>query len=340
LVFELSQFADALEKAKDVEPSIGGGSVRVAAADLKLTNAPEFEEIWSKLDLIPAEAIDGLILIREGMPDLIVRANKLPNDKVWYLNKLNFGEPQRHLALRRSTPALNPTWMALSRDCNLRYADLGNMLMNRFVWLASIAVVIVALFVAYPFLTILRLGSAVRQSDDMGLDAMVDWPQVRDGLKSQFFNATVLAELQKKNSSAAETVGRMLGLTLGSSVADRLLEGMASGKTVVALYKKISEASSIDIRWIREVRFLSPTQFHFALQNPDEKTNPINFVMTLEGIEWKITRVQFSDPTATIANLNSQIETDPAAPASGDGYSKPARESLKKLIDKPAGRVD
>ena len=35
---------------------------------------------------------------------------------------------------------------------------------------------------------------------------------------------------------------------------------------------------------------------------------------------------------------DEQTDTDPAAPASGDGYSKPARDSLKKLIEKPAGQ--
>src|SRR3954451_9478884 len=34
---------------------------------------------------------------------------------------------------------------------------------------------------------------------------------------------------------------------------------------------------------------------------------------------------------------DEQTDTDPAAPATGDGYSKPARDSLKKLIEKPAG---
>jgi membrane protein required for colicin V production len=33
-----------------------------------------------------------------------------------------------------------------------------------------------------------------------------------------------------------------------------------------------------------------------------------------------------------------QTDTEPAAPGSADGYSKPARDSLKKLIEKPAGR--
>ncbi len=36
---------------------------------------------------------------------------------------------------------------------------------------------------------------------------------------------------------------------------------------------------------------------------------------------------------------DEQTDTDPAAaPATGDGYSKPARDSLKKLIEKPAAR--
>jgi membrane protein required for colicin V production len=35
---------------------------------------------------------------------------------------------------------------------------------------------------------------------------------------------------------------------------------------------------------------------------------------------------------------DDQTDTEPATPAPGDGYSKPARDSLKKLIEKPAGK--
>jgi membrane protein required for colicin V production len=35
---------------------------------------------------------------------------------------------------------------------------------------------------------------------------------------------------------------------------------------------------------------------------------------------------------------DDQTDADQAAPASGDGYSKPARDSLKKLIEKPTAR--
>jgi membrane protein required for colicin V production len=35
---------------------------------------------------------------------------------------------------------------------------------------------------------------------------------------------------------------------------------------------------------------------------------------------------------------DEQTDTDPAAPAASDGYTKPARDSLKKLIEKPVAR--
>src|ERR1700676_1754683 len=35
---------------------------------------------------------------------------------------------------------------------------------------------------------------------------------------------------------------------------------------------------------------------------------------------------------------DDQTDTEQAPPASGDGYSKPARDSLKKLIEKPSGK--
>ena len=34
---------------------------------------------------------------------------------------------------------------------------------------------------------------------------------------------------------------------------------------------------------------------------------------------------------------DEQTDTDPRGAGRGDGYSKPARDSLKKLIEKPAG---
>jgi membrane protein required for colicin V production len=35
---------------------------------------------------------------------------------------------------------------------------------------------------------------------------------------------------------------------------------------------------------------------------------------------------------------DDQTDAEPAQPGAGDGYSKPARDGLKKLIEKPAAK--
>jgi hypothetical protein len=107
------------------------------------------------------------------------------------------------------------------------------------------------------------------------------------------------------------------------------------GKMAIELYQKRLDPERSDIDWVREVRFLSPTQFHFALQHPNDTTPPIKFVMSLSGAEWHITRIAF--------DMNQLPQTSPSPPEpskadSGDAYSMSARDSLKKLIEKPVSR--
>ena len=67
--------------------------------------------------------------------------------------------------------------------------------------------------------------------------------------------------------------------------------------------------------------------------------------MVLQGTgDWLMSLLP-DDPENTILKKfkknkpdDDQTDTEQAAPASGDGYSKPARDGLKKLIEKPAGK--
>jgi membrane protein required for colicin V production len=67
--------------------------------------------------------------------------------------------------------------------------------------------------------------------------------------------------------------------------------------------------------------------------------------MVLQGTgEWLMALLP-DDPENTILKKfkknkpdDDQTDTEQATPASGDGYSKPARDGLKKLIEKPAGK--
>src|SRR5436853_502165 len=79
-------------------------------------------------------------------------------------------------------------------------------------------------------------------------------------------------------------------------------------------------------------------------QRPDWVTSAKSRVVLQGTGDWLMALLP-DDPENTILKRfkknkpdEEQTEGEPAPPASGDGYSKPARDSLKKLIDKPAAR--
>jgi membrane protein required for colicin V production len=79
-------------------------------------------------------------------------------------------------------------------------------------------------------------------------------------------------------------------------------------------------------------------------QRPDWVVGAKSRTMLDSTGEWLKTLLP-DDPENTILKRfkknkpeDEQTDADQAAPGSGDGYSKPARDSLKKLIDKPAAR--
>src|SRR6478752_1633212 len=81
-------------------------------------------------------------------------------------------------------------------------------------------------------------------------------------------------------------------------------------------------------------------------QRPDWITGAKSRVVLQGTGDWLMSLLP-DDPENTILKRfkknkpeDDQTDADQAAPASGDGYSKPARDGLKKLIEKPAGQLD
>jgi membrane protein required for colicin V production len=79
-------------------------------------------------------------------------------------------------------------------------------------------------------------------------------------------------------------------------------------------------------------------------QRPDWVTAAKSRVVLQGTGDWLMALLP-DDPENTILKRfkknkpeDEQTDADQATPASGDGYSKPARDSLKKLIEKPSAR--
>ena len=50
---------------------------------------------------------------------------------------------------------------------------------------------IVAAYVVYPYVTLYRLGQAIRHGDATMLQSMVDWPSVREGIKEDICDLVI-----------------------------------------------------------------------------------------------------------------------------------------------------
>jgi membrane protein required for colicin V production len=79
-------------------------------------------------------------------------------------------------------------------------------------------------------------------------------------------------------------------------------------------------------------------------QRPDWVTGAKSRVVLQGTGDWLMSLLP-DDPENTILKRfkknkpdDEQTDAEPASPASADGYSKPARDGLKKLIEKPVGR--
>jgi len=79
-------------------------------------------------------------------------------------------------------------------------------------------------------------------------------------------------------------------------------------------------------------------------QRPDWVAKAKSFTVLDSSGQWLMSLLP-DDPENTILKKfkknkpdEEQTDTDAAPPAASDGYTKPARDSLKKLIEKPAGQ--
>jgi hypothetical protein len=105
---------------------------------------------------------------------------------------------------------------------------------RRWRWPAVIvAGLLVAAFLASPYLTAHRIGAAVRDGDEAALADLVDFPSVRQNLKDQM-NAAALARITQGSSGGQELLTG-LGLALAGMFIDKAVDTFVTPSGVARL---------------------------------------------------------------------------------------------------------
>jgi hypothetical protein len=143
-------------------------------------------------------------------------------------------------------------------------------------------------YVAYPYVTLYRLGSAIRGADAATLEALVDWPAVREGIKEDVCDLAAEAPGPKTGRELPQFgASFMRGIT--SSAIDQAVtpQALLAATSTLPESHPSPRGAEVHVNW---AFFDSPTTFMVSLQ-PQGPSDPVKLEMDLKGGEWRVQRV-------------------------------------------------
>jgi len=143
-------------------------------------------------------------------------------------------------------------------------------------------------YAAYPYVTLYRLGSAIRGGNSKVLEALVDWPAVREGIKEDVCDL-VAAEPGPKTGAELLPFGTSFMRGIASSAIDQAVTPRALLAATATLPSKQPAQNGADVR-LRWAFFDSLTTFMVSLRAQGQ-SEPITVEMDLRHGKWRVQRV-------------------------------------------------
>jgi len=157
-------------------------------------------------------------------------------------------------------------------------------------------------YVAYPYITLYRVGCAIRGADTKTLEALVDWPSVREGIKEDICDL-VVDDPGAKSESELPPFGASFMRGIASSAVDQAVTPQALLAATSTLPAKPPEGpvgADVHVNW---AFFDGPTDFMVSLKAAGQE-EPIKLQMTLRHGAWRIDRVWL--PAALLGGPNAR----------------------------------
>lgn len=142
-------------------------------------------------------------------------------------------------------------------------------------------------YVAYPYIALYQLGTAIRSADAATLETMVDWYSVREGIKEDVCD---LGLDSGANADALPEFGASFVRGIASSQIDRAVTPQAVLAAVNAAPAQ-PRGPDVHVNW---AFFDGLASFLVSLQAPGQP-DPIKIGMTLRRGVWHVHRVWLPD---------------------------------------------
>jgi Protein of unknown function (DUF2939) len=140
----------------------------------------------------------------------------------------------------------------------------------------------------YPYVTLFRLGLAIRNGDAATLQSMVDWYSVREGIKEDICDLVIDDPQQSKASGQLPPFGAGFVRGIATNVVDKRVtpEGLVAATQQVEK-KDADRGAEVGVNW---AFFAGPSAFLVDLAAPGQGS-PIRLQLDLRNGSWRVTRV-------------------------------------------------
>jgi hypothetical protein len=146
-------------------------------------------------------------------------------------------------------------------------------------------------YIAYPYVTLYRLGVAIQGADANTLESLVDWPAVREGIKEDVCDLGADEAGPKTGAElppfGASFVRGITSSSIDKTVTPQALLAAATSTETASRPPQPPHGADIHVNW---AFFDSPTTFMVSLQ-PQGQAEPIKLEMDLLHGEWRVQRV-------------------------------------------------
>ena len=154
---------------------------------------------------------------------------------------------------------------------------------------AIVMAAIAALYVASPYYALWKLKNAVVNKDSLVLERIVDWPRIREQIRSQIV-ATSMA-----NTSTDKSAFGTLGTALGAAMVGPMIESMVHPATIIrATENNPNFAEKMKELDLRSGYFIGATAFRLDVEGPrkfgDDPTK-LGLILEFQGTGWRVTHI-------------------------------------------------
>jgi hypothetical protein len=166
--------------------------------------------------------------------------------------------------------------------------------------IAGVALLAAAYF-GSPFLGYYRIKSAAQSGNQDALEATIDFPAVRESLRSQLHTG-IAAKLQSDPKMKSNSFARF-GMMLAATLVDKMVDSYLTPEAISLMLSKAKAPSPSTPDWMTRDTNKSKIDTHFSyisldrvrvsIVDPKQPDIPLSFVMERRGfISWKLIRIE------------------------------------------------